>query len=280
MSAPCWSMMSRKPHRVDFGLAGCYSHVEVVRKPGRAFHVVWRRRLFQPDHTEILKHASRNGRQLGVVIAVISVHHEVHAVAQRCLGRPDASGVFLDRAPPHTHLNRFEAALGAARQLPCDVVRGLLIVVIGGADVGWHLPVGAAEQPPERQVSKSRLDVPERDVNRAHRPHHRAAAPDVDGSVEHALPQGFDAQRVTAYDKRRQCGDCMMHQVAASGVAEAFDPAVCDDADEIVFPIVKRHSGNGRRTLQRNAERGRLDGRNAHGGPDSADIATLQSKLI
>ena len=130
-----------------------------------------------------------------------------------------------DRGPADLHLDRAKA-LG-------KIVVGLLQqrvdreIEVDAAGIARHAGIEAAEQPEQRQVRAPRLQVPQRDVERRQRQHHRAAASAIMQAPPHPVPYRLGVVRLEARDKLGDLapddvGDCIAVAADRIGVADAL----------------------------------------------------------
>src|SRR5690606_13039274 len=90
--------------------------------------------------------------------------------------------------------------------------------------------LAGAEQAPDRLAERLALDVPERDVDRAHRTEHdRSAAFGPEGTPEHAFPDALIVHRIGAEQRSLRH---VAHHAGAAGRADAVAQADLADAGD------------------------------------------------
>ena len=114
----------------------------------------------------------------------------------------DALDVLGQALAADLHLDRAKALRPEVIGLPQQLVDRKLEV--DPARVAGHARVEPAEHAPQRPVRALRREVPQRDVDRGDREHHRPAAAAVVERPPHLLPQRLDAIGLFAGEERRE----------------------------------------------------------------------------
>ena len=122
------------------------------------------------------------------------VHVGLRALAHGCPAELHGGKTFRTNA-----LGEFAGGLGRRAEQRAGVAADLFLET-------------AAEEFPDGQAERLALDVPEREVNAAHRVQADAASARVDGAVIHQVPEPLGLERVLA--------DEQMLQASADGMAE------------------------------------------------------------
>ncbi len=135
---------------------------------------------------------------------------------------------------PDLHLHALETAGAVALGLAGEAVGRFAFLIEAAAGIGLDTVAAGAEQPVDRHPRDLAGDVPERNVDAAHRIHDDAAAAVLASAREHLLPQPFDQQRVLAEQHRPQLSFDHVAGAAAAdpGLADADNAAIGFDLNQ------------------------------------------------
>ncbi|MNQ86353.1 hypothetical protein D3C85_1015450 [compost metagenome] len=126
------------------------------------------------------------------------------------------------------------------------MLRRLAVQVVAAAGIGRHgFEFHGAQEFVQRQARRLGIQVPQRDIQRAQRPHHRALAALQQRFLVHGVPQALDGVRVLAQQHRaQQALDGRLEDGAAGAAdiakADAFHAVGGTHLDQ---PIVARGDG-------------------------------------
>ena len=179
-----------------------------------------RHRVFEPEDAVGLAEAS-GAHGGGQVPSLVGVQHDRDVGPDRLADDADALGVGLGRQPADLHLHRAIAVLQVQGRLAPQIVRALAVAIVEARHVGGH-PVAerAAQERVDGAADRLALEVPERDVDGAHRGHERAlllpgqgrdAAHRRVGEREEILPDALGVERIVADDQRGDRVENLLH---------------------------------------------------------------------
>ena len=188
------------PQRAEV-LAGRDRHAALAHDARVPRDVVGDRRLLEPDELELAQQPRGADRVIDRP-AHVGVGHQREVGAEVLPHLAHALDVLGELVAADLHLDRAEAlrpeVVGLAEQ---PVEREL---EVDPAGVARHARIEAAEHPPQRLAGALGREVPERDVDRRDRQHHRPAAAAVVERPPHLLPQRLDPAGVLALEQRRE----------------------------------------------------------------------------
>ena len=185
--------------------------------------------LLEPHHVESLDHSTEAN---GLVRSprVVRIHHEIDVVTDGLPHRPDALDVFLEAHPPHLHLHRVVPHRDVAPHLLLELLIGLARRVVPAPDVRGHAVAVTAQQTVDGLPQGLADDVPERDIDVAHRPNCLACRSRVIPAGVHLPPKALDPKRVLPD-----------HHVAERTLDQLPVPAGRTDAGDA---LVREHLGH------------------------------------
>ena len=266
--APVDELQEVPARRVD--LAGGDRRLHRLRDPRVAVDVVGHQGLLDPAGVPLFPRAHRPDRARRVAPGVVGVEEELDAGADGLPGGGDSQRVLRRRHPADLDLDGVEAHVHVAAHLVGEVVGGLALGVVAAAGVGrGHPRAVAAEVAVQGQAGFARHGVPERLVDGADGPHHRAPPALQQGLAVHRLPQRLDVVGVAPH---HQVAEQLAHREggepappgAAVAEADALGPGVRAHAHQGVVALGHRPGGERDAALERHDAGGGFDGGDLH----------------
>ena len=267
--APVDELQEVPPRRVD--LAGGHRGRHRRRDLRVPVDVVGHQRLLDPAGVPALPRAHGPDGRGRVAPRVVGVEEQLDAGADGLAGRRNARRVVLGRHAADLDLDGREAHVRIAAHFGGQVVGGLAGGVVAAAGVGRRHPRAvAAQMTVQGQVRLARHGVPQRLVDGADGPHHRAAPPLQQGLAVHRLPDRLDVVGVAPHhEAAQQFAHGQRGQPAAPGAAvteaDALGPCVGPQPDQGVVALGHGPGGERDAPVERHDAGGRLDGGDLHG---------------
>ena len=253
------------PPAPGLDLPGGNGNRRQLRQPRVVVDVVRAERLLDPVRVVRLVATHELQRRRQVLPGVVRIEHQQHVVADRLTRGADARLFAGQVVTPDLDLHGLESPRDIAGDFLGQLLRCLAFEVIAAARVRRHAFAGdAAEIAGQRQSRGPGVAVPQRDVERRQRAHHRAGAAVQQRVAIHLLPQSLDAQRAfTLQLAREEFTHRERHQRAAVAppVAEADAHLVVGRPHPNHGVVARGHlpRREGGDLVQRNADRPRLD---------------------
>ncbi|CUJ52345.1 Uncharacterised protein [Achromobacter xylosoxidans] len=212
-------------------LGGGDGQVRQARQLGVTVDVVGAERLLDEVWLVLLEAADVLHGLGHVLPGVVAVHHQFHVGADGLARRLQPRLFLARRQAAGLHLDGGKALGDVAGHFLAQMLRRLAVQVVTATGVGRHgLQLDRAEELVQRQAGGLGIQVPQRDVQRADRAHHRALAPLQQGLLVHRLPQPLDRVRILAQQHRRQQA---LHRGLEDCAAGAADVAEADAFDAV-----------------------------------------------
>ena len=156
-------------------------------------NVIGAKRFFDPVGIVFLKATAVEQCRGQISPGVVDVHHQVD-VGTDCLARSTDAHFFLSgREPTDFDLYRAKSLLHPRRNFLSQMLRTFTLEVVSAACISRnfvHRP--GAEISIQRQLRRTRIQIPERDIKDTEGAHHRTGAPMEEHLAVHLLPQTFD----------------------------------------------------------------------------------------